>query len=79
MAHARRAAPCLVASLLLLLGPEVASPFHLPTARLAARFAFTSYDDPDAVVIAVSDDGPVTVMRHGLVVGRSPDDDAVHA
>ncbi|HAS09027.1 MAG TPA: hypothetical protein DCS55_00670 [Acidimicrobiaceae bacterium] len=38
-----------------------------------------SYDDPDAVVIAVSDDGPVTVMRHGLVVGRSPDDDALHA
>lgn len=34
-----------------------------------------SYDDPAAVVIAVSDDGPVTVMREGLVVGRSPDDD----
>jgi hypothetical protein len=36
-----------------------------------------SYDDPDAVVIAVSDDGPVTVMREGRVVGRSPDDDAL--
>jgi hypothetical protein len=36
-----------------------------------------SYDDPDAVVIAVSDDGPVTVMRQGMVVGRSPDDDAL--
>ena len=36
-----------------------------------------SYDDPAAVVIAVSDDGPVTVMRQGLVVGRSPDDDAL--
>jgi hypothetical protein len=34
-----------------------------------------SYDDPDAVVIAVSDDGPVTVMRQGMVVGRSPHDD----
>lgn len=33
-----------------------------------------SYDDPDAVVIAISDDGPVTVMRQGHVVGRSPDD-----
>ncbi len=34
-----------------------------------------SWDDPAAVVVAVSDDGPVTVMREGLVVGRSPDDD----
>ena len=31
-----------------------------------------SHDDPDAVVIAVSEDGPVTVFRHGDVVGRSP-------
>lgn len=38
-----------------------------------------SYDDPAAVVIAGSDDGPVTVMREGMVVGRSPDDDASHA
>lgn len=36
-----------------------------------------SHDDPDAVVVAVSDDGPVTVMRQGIVVGRSPDDDAL--
>lgn len=36
-----------------------------------------SYDDPDAVVIAVSDDGPVTVMRGGQVVGRSPEDGTV--
>lgn len=31
-----------------------------------------SYDDPTATVIAVSEDGPVTVMRAGEVVGRSP-------
>lgn len=36
-----------------------------------------SHDDPDAVVIAVSDDGPVTVMREGLIVGRSPDDEVL--
>lgn len=36
-----------------------------------------SYDEPDAVVIAVSDDGPVTVMRAGQVVGRSPADGGI--
>ena len=36
-----------------------------------------SFDDPDAVVIAVSDDGPVTVMREGKVVGRSPADGGI--
>jgi hypothetical protein len=30
-----------------------------------------SYDDPRATVIAVSDDGPVTVFRNGAVLGRS--------
>ncbi len=30
-----------------------------------------SWDDPDAVVVVVSDDGPVTVVRAGEVVGRS--------
>jgi len=30
-----------------------------------------SHDDPDAVVIAVSDDGPVTLFRGGEVIGRS--------
>jgi hypothetical protein len=30
-----------------------------------------SYDDPRATVIAVSDDGPVTVLRNGEVLGRS--------
>lgn len=35
-----------------------------------------SWDDPEAVVVAVSDDGPVTVMRAGQVVGRSPEDRA---
>ena len=32
-----------------------------------------SYDDPTAIVVAVSDDGPVSVMRKGAVLGRSPD------
>jgi DisA bacterial checkpoint controller nucleotide-binding len=31
-----------------------------------------SYDDPLATVIAVSDDGPVSVLRNGAVLGRSP-------
>ena len=31
-----------------------------------------SYDDPSATVIAVSEDGPVTVLRNGAVLGRSP-------
>ena len=34
-----------------------------------------SRDDPFATVIAVSEDGPVTVFRDGQVLGRSPDDD----
>ncbi|MDJ0768110.1 MAG: diadenylate cyclase [Ilumatobacter sp.] len=34
-----------------------------------------SYDDPDAVVIVVSESGPVTVFRRGDVVGHSPDAD----
>lgn len=33
-----------------------------------------SYDQPDAVVIAVSEDGPVTVFQAGEVLGRSQDD-----
>lgn len=31
-----------------------------------------SYDCPSAVVIAVSDEGPVTVFRNGRVIGESP-------
>lgn len=31
-----------------------------------------SYDDPGATVIVVSEDGPVTVLREGTIVGRSP-------
>ncbi len=31
----------------------------------------SSYDDPLATVIAVSDDGPVSVFRKGGVLGRS--------
>lgn len=34
----------------------------------ARRFSF---DEPDSVVIAVSEDGPVTVFRRGEVLGRS--------
>jgi hypothetical protein len=34
-----------------------------------------SYDDPLATVIAVSEDGPVSVLRHGEVLGRSPESD----
>jgi hypothetical protein len=37
----------------------------------ARRFSF---DQPDAVVVAVSDDGPVTVFCGGEMVGRSPND-----
>ena len=36
-----------------------------------------SADDPDAVVVAVSEDGPVTVFRGGRVIGRSPAGDQV--
>ena len=32
-----------------------------------------SYDDPRATVIAVSEDGPVSVLRNGAVLGRSHD------
>ena len=36
-----------------------------------------SYDDPLATVIAVSEDGPVTVLRNGAVLGRSSDADSI--
>ncbi len=32
-----------------------------------------SYDDPSAIVVAVSEDGPVSVMQGGAVLGRSAD------
>lgn len=32
-----------------------------------------SFDDPSATVIVVSEDGPVTVLRNGELLGRSPD------
>jgi hypothetical protein len=32
-----------------------------------------SYDDPSATVIAVSEDGPVSVLRQGAMLGRSPE------
>lgn len=31
-----------------------------------------SYDDPLATVVVVSEDGPVSVLRNGVVLGRSP-------
>lgn len=34
-----------------------------------------SYDEPHAIVIAVSEDGPVSVFRRGEVLGRSQDGD----
>jgi hypothetical protein len=34
-----------------------------------------SHDDPSATVIAVSEDGPVTVLRNGAVLARSPSGD----
>ena len=34
-----------------------------------------SYDDPFSTVIAVSEDGPVSVLRNGDVLGRSPNGD----
>ncbi len=36
-----------------------------------------SFDDPDALVIVVSDDGPVTVMRRGEAVGITRHDDRI--
>jgi hypothetical protein len=30
-----------------------------------------SYDDPAATVIAVSDEGPLTVLRNGAILGQS--------
>jgi hypothetical protein len=38
----------------------------------AARY---SHDEPEAVVIVVSEDGPVTVVRSGRLLARSPDPD----
>jgi hypothetical protein len=32
-----------------------------------------SFDDPSATLVAVSADGPVSVLRNGAVLGRSPD------
>jgi hypothetical protein len=36
-----------------------------------------SHDEPDAVVIAVSEDGPVTVFRNGRIIGRSEEGERV--
>ncbi len=36
-----------------------------------------SADEPDAIVVVVSEDGPVTVFRAGNVIGRSPTDHVV--
>jgi hypothetical protein len=36
-----------------------------------------SFDDPDATVIVVSEDGPVTVLRQGKLLGVSPDGSSI--
>ena len=40
-----------------------------------------SADDPEAIVVAVSESGPVTIFRAGNIIGRSPidpsDDDPI--
>jgi hypothetical protein len=33
-----------------------------------------SHDDPRATIIAVSDDGPVSVFRNGEILANSPGD-----
>ncbi|MEY2477777.1 MAG: hypothetical protein QOG87_3092 [Actinomycetota bacterium] len=51
---------------------ETVEPFGGTRHTSARRY---SYDDPLATVIAVSEDGPVSVLRNGAVLGRSPDGD----
>jgi hypothetical protein len=48
---------------------ESVEPFGGTRHTSARRY---SYDDPLATVIAVSEDGPVSVLRNGAVLGRSP-------
>jgi hypothetical protein len=48
---------------------ETVSPIGGTRHTSARRY---SADDPDAIVVVVSDDGPVTVFRGGRVIGRSP-------
>jgi DisA bacterial checkpoint controller nucleotide-binding len=50
---------------------EAVEPFRGTRHTAARRF---SYDDPAAVVIAISEDGPVTVMRRGRLIASSPTD-----
>ena len=40
----------------------------------AAELEASRPGDPTAIVVAVSEDGPVTVLRAGAIVGRSPED-----
>jgi Probable sensor domain DACNK/DisA bacterial checkpoint controller nucleotide-binding len=47
------------------------APFRGTRHTAARRF---SYDDQSAVVIAISEDGPVTVMRRGQLIASSPAD-----
>ena len=50
---------------------ESVDPLHGTRHTAGRRY---SYDDPDATVIAVSEDGPVSVLRNGTVLGRSTED-----
>ncbi len=49
---------------------ESVAPFRGTRHTNARRYSF---DEPNAVVIAVSEDGPVTVFRKGEIVGQSHD------
>jgi Probable sensor domain DACNK/DisA bacterial checkpoint controller nucleotide-binding len=51
---------------------ETVSPIGGTRHTSARRY---SADDPEAIVVVVSDDGPVTVFRAGQVIGRSPIDE----
>lgn len=44
-------------------------PFRGTRHTSARRYSF---DDPDAIVVVVSEQGPVTVLRAGRLIGRSP-------
>ena len=48
---------------------DLVDPFRGTRHTSARRY---SYDDPSALVVAISEDGPVTVFREGKIVGSSP-------
>jgi hypothetical protein len=44
-------------------------PFRGTRHTSARRYSF---DDPTAILVVVSEQGPVTVLRAGQIIGRSP-------